>query len=595
MQNRLSRLIAAMGSVSELATRESVSLDSFLVEVGRQLTRLLEISRFTVYLRRPEGTFECRVGWSSSGDITPQVNMLVTGTDGMTAQMVRDARPVLVRDARNDPRADRAAMVRFNVRDILAVPLLVDDEIIGSIYVDNEDQYHDYSDEDVAIADAFGKLAAVAVRLAHFRTELESANEALRRTNVQLQRASKVNQLFTRTSLEGAELKDLLRITQELMQRPVLLYSPKRRLIGWSAPPTLKLANPPLLSSSSLVRLEREKRLDQVRSRSVLVSAAPAHGIHHRRLIAPLTTQKQVAGYIEAVEIGRPFTPAEADILAAASIAVSFQFLFQQREETFAAAARQDFLNDLLDDQHDLEAVRRRAPIHDIDPDNDHYLIRATNTTDSETGGRETLEDTVTKLLPPGSYAVRTSVPGADLYLFGLPSSTARSSFETDLKQALPNPVKLGYRHILVSDAISDFGAIAPTSKKLRSLEQSLLSIGTPPRLVLLRSLGLLDLLISSGHLADACRRALEILGPLIDSGSETDSAIRTFRCYLASNGHIRQTAKTLGVHENTVRYRLEKVQNLTGLVLSDLTDLTQARLLFELYDLSASGTGTTD
>ena len=587
MQDKLSRLISAMGSVSEMATQESVPLDSFLMEVGRQLTRLLEISRFTVYLKRPGRGFECRVGWSSSGDITPQVNMLVTGTDGMTAQMVRDAKPVLVRDARNDPRADREAMVRFNVQDILAVPLLVDDEIIGSIYVDNENQDHDFSDENVAIADAFGKLAAVAVRLAHFRTELESTNLTLRRTNVQLQRASKVNQLFTQSSLEGAELKDLIRITQELMQRPVLLYSPTRRLIGWSAPPSLKLDNPPLLSSSSLARLEQEKRLNQVRSRTVLVGAAPAKGIHHRRLIAPLTTHKQVAGYIEAVEVGRSFTPAEADIVAAAAIAVSFQLLFQQREETFAAAARQDFVNDLLDDQHDIDAVRRRAPLHDIDPDNDHYLVRATSTTGSEIGGRDILEETVTRFLPSGSYAVRTSVPGADLFLFGRPSSGSRSDFEANLKEHLSDPTSLGYRHILFSDVITDFGAIALASRKLRNLEESLLSIGTPPRLVLLRSLGLLDLLISSGQLADACRRALDVLGPLLDSDPQSASTVDTFRCYLASNGHIRKTAGTLGVHENTVRYRLDKIQSRTGLVLSDLTDLTQARLLLELYDLA--------
>jgi DNA-binding PucR family transcriptional regulator len=61
-----------------------------------------------------------------------------------------------------------------------------------------------------------------------------------------------------------------------------------------------------------------------------------------------------------------------------------------------------------------------------------------------------------------------------------------------------------------------------------------------------------------------ACRAFVaEQLGPL---GGDTDEACRlraTLEAFFDSNSNFRATAARLGIHHNTVRYRLEQIERL--------------------------------
>lgn len=78
--------------------------------------------------------------------------------------------------------------------------------------------------------------------------------------------------------------------------------------------------------------------------------------------------------------------------------------------------------------------------------------------------------------------------------------------------------------------------------------------------------LGNLDL-----PLADVGRN---LLAPLARHDAEHHTELlRTLRCYLRHDGHLAATAEDLVVHRNTLRYRLQQVESLTGLDLGRLTD----------------------
>ncbi|HWU23954.1 MAG TPA: helix-turn-helix domain-containing protein, partial [Nocardioides sp.] len=74
----------------------------------------------------------------------------------------------------------------------------------------------------------------------------------------------------------------------------------------------------------------------------------------------------------------------------------------------------------------------------------------------------------------------------------------------------------------------------------------------------------------------DDVRRAyaLRLLGTLVDHDERTGGElVETLRTFLECSGSWTRTAEALHLHVNTVRYRIERVQDLTGRDLARFDD----------------------
>ncbi|MCB1274677.1 MAG: helix-turn-helix domain-containing protein [Leucobacter sp.] len=125
----------------------------------------------------------------------------------------------------------------------------------------------------------------------------------------------------------------------------------------------------------------------------------------------------------------------------------------------------------------------------------------------------------------------------------------------------------------------------APNS--LASARARAVALGDPPlgsskqsALVLWPDRGnpMIELLASGG-------RAIgdEILGPLSARTDEALTLRRALRAYLASGGRTGRTAAELGVHRNTLRNRLEKIEQLTGCSLASADDRAELWMALRL------------
>jgi DNA-binding PucR family transcriptional regulator len=74
-------------------------------------------------------------------------------------------------------------------------------------------------------------------------------------------------------------------------------------------------------------------------------------------------------------------------------------------------------------------------------------------------------------------------------------------------------------------------------------------------------------------------RRYLEPLA----AANSTSELIETLRTYLACGMHVERTATRLFVHQNTVRYRIARVEELTGTSLADIEVLCEVWWALEL------------
>ncbi|WP_411576681.1 PucR family transcriptional regulator [Streptomyces mutabilis] len=70
---------------------------------------------------------------------------------------------------------------------------------------------------------------------------------------------------------------------------------------------------------------------------------------------------------------------------------------------------------------------------------------------------------------------------------------------------------------------------------------------------------------------AEAARLVQVTLGPVLDlPAGERSRLLRTLEHWFASGGSANATSQSLFVHPNTVRYRIRRVEELTGRSLSD-------------------------
>jgi DNA-binding PucR family transcriptional regulator len=89
---------------------------------------------------------------------------------------------------------------------------------------------------------------------------------------------------------------------------------------------------------------------------------------------------------------------------------------------------------------------------------------------------------------------------------------------------------------------------------------------GTPTRLSA-DELGAGRLFLASTTREDADVFVRQTLGPLLNTGERPMSdLLATLAVFFSSSGSVRETADRVGVHENTIRYRLARIAELTGL-----------------------------
>lgn len=120
--------------------------------------------------------------------------------EGIAGWVAQNRRPIIIEDARNDPRffdkADR--QTGFTTRTLLCVPLLYGAELLGVINVLNAKEKPCFDVDDQAILESFSNLATVAI----VRSRLLDAKLKQQKLQIQMEAAAKIQSLFCPRSPE---------------------------------------------------------------------------------------------------------------------------------------------------------------------------------------------------------------------------------------------------------------------------------------------------------------------------------------------------------------------------------------------------------
>ena len=102
--------------------------------------------------------------------------------------------------------------------------------------------------------------------------------------------------------------------------------------------------------------------------------------------------------------------------------------------------------------------------------------------------------------------------------------------------------------------------------------------------------LGAGRLFLAAADRGEADRFARDTLGPLLDTEDpKVADLLSTLQVFFEAARSVRQTAVRLAVHENTIRYRLSRVAELTGLDVAG-TPTTSSRFRWRCRSCGSSG-----
>ena len=421
VRDRSPELLRAFEEVALHATSVSDlgDVEELLRLVGRRVCELINVNRFSAYIRGDDGLFYGKVGYCATEDIDQRIRKLVTGPDGFTAEIVKTRAPVLIMDARHDPRTVQRTMREWGVRDMLGVPLVFDDEAIGIIYVDNEDEEHIYTDEQIRVAQAFGSLAALAVRQAALYAQLNRRALVIDRQRRLLEEVAQAHKRLTDAALGGADVGGTVRLLSDLVGKPVVFFTPDCEVAAAATPAGLQAQAAGPLDRGALATMATEA---SQRGATVMLPAAPHSGVVHRQLVSPLIANEEVVGYLAVAEVGRSIRPLDVKVVEQGAMLVSLLVLAERRQAEAEGQAREDFLNDLLHGARGASVLHRRGPLFGVDLDQPHVVVRLA--VGPEPGlppsERRSLLARRLAALRGGDTPLTISLPGADMVLLAL-------------------------------------------------------------------------------------------------------------------------------------------------------------------------------
>jgi GAF domain/PucR C-terminal helix-turn-helix domain/GGDEF-like domain len=564
---------AAIGDCQEL--------DDLLHLIAEKITELINVRRCSLYLRdETSGLFRGQVGhWHQ--DIDQRVKRLVSGihADRFTAQIVETRRPVVVQDTGSDPRPIQSTMREWKVRSMLGVPMIARDEVIGIVYLDDVDRPRTYDARDCAIAFAFAELAGVAILQARLTTALRERLSTVARQNRAMRWAVDVEDRLTRLAVDGAGVQEIAEAVAELTGKSVAIHDANFRRLAGAVPEGDTGLVPRLLEPD--VRTHQRVALELERAGAgepVIIGPILDVGLNRRSMLAAVCARGERSGWLVIAEHQSRLRSVDLQIARRAATIVAWELTSERRSMSPVADALEVLAVDVLRGAVDTKTLDRRAHHIGFEPARPRVVAML-----APAPGR-TLPD------PDDAKAafIAAAGDGADVIIAPLGAEMAvllsLPEERTDWGQVTESALaSLAPRSSLRAGVSAPCRTIRALRSGADAAQQTLrcLRAFCDDQVTVLEAadVGPARVLFAGCDPNEVNRFADDLLGQLHKEVSGR-KMLETLAAFIDCGHSVRTAALTLDVHENSIRYRLSRIEELTGLsVLTDADDQVQVQL----------------
>jgi GAF domain-containing protein len=367
--------------------------------------------------------------------------------------------------------------------------------------------------------------------------------------------------------------------------------------------------------------------LDELRHtrRPVLIPPRPEIGLERRRIVAPITVGGEVLGYVWVMEALRPFDQQDLMTAEQAALVIALEMVKQRARYETELRLKADFLGDLLlqnpaDETELLQRARylgysftrpsvlmivdcvraslpqgrrearqdqRLAPTrgeHAVDPpaivpglatgaENFSLIQRVQRTLNQYTDENlVAIQSSQILIIAPAPTPAATHPPPSpqqgrrrnssdELPHFTRPAQLA-DAIREDLKRFDPDlKVLLG-----ISEPCQNLADIQSAYHQARRTIEAARNLGRLDETLHLSDLGIYGILYREGDAGELHAFAEKMLHPILmyDQQHGTE-LLKTLDIYLTHQGRLGESAQQLFIHVNTLRQRLERINEILG------------------------------
>jgi sugar diacid utilization regulator/putative methionine-R-sulfoxide reductase with GAF domain len=558
---------------------------------ARELSFLVRLAQAAASTQRPDELLELIIREATSAMGTDVCSLylvtsrgrelLLTATNGLNEKMVGKVvmkvgegitgwvadtrRPAVVADVSKEPHWKWVpGLDEDRFHSMLSVPIESGPRLVGVLNVQTAyERAFDSGDIDFLLAIA-GQVAGILER-----SELQRAMEV---QLAEIQLSHDIHERFTGLSLEGAGIQSILEVIGSLAGGRAALYSAagyRVRGVGETTdgmPSRIHVPSPLAQAGAREVRMNAgrpPRALDLVPVRAGTdVLGLLAVGVDEKTVDSPGRRRALEHGStVLALELAKERAAAEVERRLRGDLV----------EEVLAGGLEGDEAERVARQAERLgHRLPQRAWVMVLEPDDDE-----TESALVAPGRQDRLDAALSGIVRSRLPDALTLVRSASA-VFLVPDEIATDLTAIEKLAALilagAAPVmKPGSASVGIGNLANSVGELARSHLEARQALRLTRRAGGRGRVASYRSLGAFRLLLEVQS-PDALRRFVhELLGTLLSYAQSRDTPLlETLEALSAARWVRRAAARNLGIHINSMSYRLERIQSLTGLQLDD-------------------------
>lgn len=419
--------------------------------------------------------------------------------------------------------------------------------------------------------------------------------------NRQKQIAERGLQLYrklTEMSREGQSLVAMTNVMSNLSGKIVAVQDKRLEIIALTIPPDSSVSQDMirafLRQPDRLPKLLRNRKAAANAPQSYWQQRLPVGDRPMARLISPIISGDRARGYVSVV--GPPDDLDMLDMLTTqyGAAACALEMAKAKAINEVRKALRGNFLEGLLTGTLPEAEIQRLAGRLDHDTSSRHAILTFSWDGDEAPSLRR-LETPLNWILSDHSRPGFTHIYSNDhVCVFqSLDDEDTDLSTAFDLAGRLRTKLLQEFPSSRLLCGIS--GPVEELAQWPETYHQAVQAMHLASRLHLdepveFNSMGVYQLLTEMEDLPMARQYCEQVIGSLIEyDESHSSNLVQTIDAYFDHHGNISQTAETLFIHRNTLLYRLDRIQELTGQDLDNPNDRLALQLALKLWQIIPS------
>ncbi|MBI4320700.1 MAG: helix-turn-helix domain-containing protein [Chloroflexi bacterium] len=430
------------------------------------------------------------------------------------------------------------------------------------------------------------------------------------------ERTTATYEKLIRTMLYGNGIEGVTRALASILENPVAVEDRFFQSISHAPNPTLGKplesttlefggTAPALLSDP---RFREQLRLVNAEGYPVTIPPFPEYGACWSRLMAAITVGKTRFGYLSVFGKNRPVTALDRAAIEHATAVFALELQKGKTASEAEEKLKMVFLDDLLMGRYEGgDALQRREAFVDYGLARPHAVVVVEvdcarvvpDENDFSSPGpaaakKRVLEaiDDIVDGIAPGSW-VMSKGDGVIvlLDLSGEASGKTRSLTTKALAEAVRNEIKRRFQDFAVSVAVGAKCERPEDYKRSYQVARKSLDIlkafDRHDRTVCFERLGVYQLLLQIQDVVELKDFVDRLVGPLVSYDRDHNAClIETLESYLQNDCNLQKTARINFLHANTVKYRLQRIEELARVDLDEAETRLDLHLALKLWHL---------